>query len=122
LSYPRFAEPFPFTLDYEPPRRSQAPRRLLLAFAQELDDQLVETACSALRSWSLLLALGGFAPGGLEPRDSGALPQTPIPYDAFTIEQAFDIFLCDEAAFHAILSWAIGRHGPDFPLAEVSIE
>lgn len=122
LDYPGRSEPLPFALDYEDPEgASGGPRVVRIGFARELGDEQVEAACAALRSWSLLMALGGYAPDDLDPFNSGAAPDVPFQYDAFTVELSFELFLCDESAFHAILNWAKRRHGPDFPIEKIEV-
>jgi hypothetical protein len=121
LPYPGVAESLPFGVEWETPEKSTAPRTLRIVFAREPDDRLVDEACDALQRWSLLMALGGYAPDDREPFDSGALPDVPFQSDAFTVEQSFEVFVCDEAAFHAVINWARARHGPDFPVEKLVI-
>ena len=121
VAYPGVPEPLAFSVDYEPPERSGQPRAVQLIFTREPEEVLVERACSAFEKWSLLLMLGGYAPADLEPQESTVLPDIPFQYDAFTVEQSFELFLSDETAFGAIVNWARRERGPSFPIGRISI-
>jgi hypothetical protein len=120
-AYPGLPDPIPLLVDYEPPDRSVEQRAVHLVFLREPDEQLVERACAALKTWSLLLMLGGYTPPDLEPPESSVFPDVPFQYDAYTVEQAFEFFFADETAFGAIVNWVRRERSAQFPIERISI-
>ena len=109
--FPDLFQPLPFKVDYAEPERSTKDRVVRIIFASPLDEPQTERAYAALETWTNLLLLGGYPPPELPPRESGAVPDLAFLLDPWTIEQAFtEVFLCDEAAFVAIVNWAHRFH------------
>jgi len=110
LRYPGLPEPLPFSLEVELPEKSAAPHRLQIVFVDQPDQETVDEACTVLDKWTALLLLGGYPPENVDPRDSGVIPDLACQFDAFSVGQSFDAFLCDEASFNLIVSWAKRLH------------
>jgi len=108
--FPELFEPAPFTIDYVSPERSKD-RVVRIVFASPLDEAETEKAYAALEVWTRLLLLGAYPLPGMAPEASGAIPDLAFLLDPWTIEQSFtELFLCDEAAFVAVVNWATRLH------------
>lgn len=121
LHYPLYFKPIPFRLDIETPEQPSKDRSIQISFLKEPDDQLVNNIYLAFETWTDLLLLGGFPDTDTSPRKAGAFPDLTYLHDAFTIEQAFDIFISDEAAFYAIINYAQCLHHHGHEITEVRI-
>lgn len=119
--FPELLTPAPFRIDYVRPERSKD-RVVRIVFANPLDEAQTAGAYAAFEVWTRLLLLGAYPLPGMAPEASGAIPDLAFLLDPFTIEQSFtEAFLCDEAAFVALVNWATRLHLTGVPVDTVAI-
>jgi hypothetical protein len=105
----------------EPPHASRD-RAIQIVFAAPPSDAQVNATLAAFETWTMLVMLGGYAPRGVSPRDSGAIPDPPFQLDELAVEQAFpDLFAADEAAFNAVINHAVAVHHGGRAVSEVIV-
>jgi hypothetical protein len=121
LQYPGYYQPIPFRFDHELPERRYKDRMIQIIFATELEKPLTQKVYSALEKWTNLLLHGPFPDKETGPGKAGAIPSLAYQLDAFTIEQRFEIFIGEEAAFHAIINYAHCLHHSGHPIEEIRI-
>jgi len=120
-SYPSTYAYLPFKIQHEMPLKNTGIRSVQISFLQEPSDEILENIYDALRLWSDLLTLGGFAPKNVHPTHSGTFPDLAFLYSSVIIEQLFlEAFICDEMAFNSIINWAIRFH-EFFPVESIVI-
>lgn len=106
VAFPRVNEPPPFAVSR--PDGDGSPEFCAEIAFGDPADTLVDSAIEALDLWAELVVFGGYAPLGMEPWDSGALPLGAILYDRFTVMQGFDtVFHADMSAFEAVTNYAL---------------
>jgi hypothetical protein len=121
LAFPATYRSLPFTVSAQPAASSND-RSIQIVFAAPPSDAQVNATLAAFETWTTLLLFGGYAPQGMSPRDSGALPDPPFQLDGLAVEQAFpDRFVADEAAFSAVINHAVAVHHAGSAVSEVIV-
>lgn len=123
LEYPRFSNELPFAVEREEVTKSAQGRAVFLGFSRVQSSELEDEAIEALDLWAELLVWGGYPSKETHPSRSGALSTGAVLYDESTIAQSFpDAFFCDEAAFEAIVSYALTLCQRGISVDRVSIQ
>jgi hypothetical protein len=124
LAYPTLDDAsLPFAVSRAELVSARKARAVKIAFASAPADPVVDGAVDALDLWAELVVWGGYAARGTDPRRSGGLPDGALLYDEVSVAQSFmEAFVCDEAAFEAVLSYGIVLHRTVAGVAEVRIQ
>ncbi len=111
IAYPGLPARLPFELSVEPPTVATRDRSVQVVFQHAPPAAVVDEALAMLGRWMDLLMLGGYPEDGRAPGESGAFPDAPFQLDEATVQLAFpEMFVADEAAFHAVVHGALALH------------
>jgi hypothetical protein len=101
----------PFALEHPSPHRAYRDRSIRIVFEREPQDSTLEQIYAVMDDWIRLLLLGSYPPESHAPSESGVIPDLAYLADPVTVDQSFaEAFICDEAAFVPIISWAVRLH------------
>lgn len=107
----------PFTLTLDPPPKSGIDRGVCFTWRDPLTEARVRTIYADLRLWCELVNAGAFPN---ESGDSGVLFEAPMMDDAWSVVLMLPVFSAHEAAWHALVRYALRAHD-DHPLEAVHI-